>query len=316
MRPRACRSRSNASVVSTPVAEDLSRWLRLREPADVAARSVALTRTIADAATVIAPGTPLCLLDLGTGTGSNIRYLAARLRGPQRWLAVDRNAVLLEELPGRMASWAAASGYEVRTERGHCIVGGPHFECDIETQEQNIGAMDDPRLFAGRHIVTASALLDLVSKSWLRALAAQCDTQHALALLTITYNGRFACTPSEPDDAMVRDLMNRHQKTDKGLGGPAAGPDAGALAEQCFLDQGYRVGREPSDWTLGPAEREVQRLLIDGWAKAATEMAPECAAAIVQWHTRRLSHVESDQSRIVVGHDDVAAWPSDVTAVL
>jgi hypothetical protein len=110
--------------------------------------------------------------------------------------------------------------------------------------------------------------------------------------------------------------MNRHQKTDKGLGGPAAGPDAGALAEQCFLDQGYRVGREPSDWTLGPAEREVQRLLIDGWAKAATEMAPECAAAIVQWHTRRLSHVESDQSRIVVGHDDVAAWPSDVTAVL
>ena len=71
---------------------------------------------------------------------------------------------------------------------------------------------------------------------------------------------------------MVRELMNRHQRTDKGLGGPAAGPDAALRAEQCFAGVGYRVRREPSDWTLGPTEHDMQRLLIDGWAHAATDL--------------------------------------------
>jgi SAM-dependent methyltransferase len=285
----------------------LSDWLRMREPADVAARSEALTRAIAD---MSVPGEPLRLLDLGTGTGSNIRYLAARLRGPQRWLGVDRSAVLLGALPERTASWAAASGYDASTDGRRCVVRGADFECEIETHEGDLGRLDDHRIFAGRHLVTASALLDLVSESWLQALAAHCRAEGARALFAITYDGRFTCTPADPDDESVRDLFNRHQKTDKGLGGPAAGPDGGAVAEQCFLREGYRVRREPSDWMLGPADRDIQRLLIDGWADAATEMAPDRAAAIAHWRARRIAHVEAGRSHAVVGHDDLAAWPA------
>ena len=299
-------------MACTLVDEALSHWLRVREPADVAARSEALTRAIAEPRV---PAEPLCLLDLGTGTGSNIRYLAERLRGPQRWLAVDRNTGLLAELPERMTSWAAASGYEAWTDGRRCVVRGAHFACDIETQEGDIGTLDDHRIFAGRHLVTASALLDLVSKRWLLALAAHCRIERARALFAITYNGRFACTPSDAEDEAVRHLMNRHQKTDKGLGGTAAGPDAGAVAEQCFLQAGYRVRRENSDWILGPADRDVQRLLIDGWAEAATEMAPDRAPVIARWHAHRTALVEGANSHVVVGHDDLAAWPTDAQDV-
>jgi hypothetical protein len=292
--------------------ESLSHWLHVREPADVMARSEALTRAIAEK---IVPGERLSLLDLGTGTGSNIRYLAERLRGRQRWLGVDRSAGLLAELYERTTSWAATSGYEAWTDGRRSVVRGPEFECDIETQEGDLGTLDDPRLFAGRHIVTASALLDLVSESWLLALAAHCQAEGALALFTITYNGRFACSPADAEDEVVRDLFNRHQKTDKGLGGRAAGPDAGAVAEQCFIQEGYRVRREPSDWILGPADHDVQRLLIDGWADAATQMAPDRASAIEQWHHRRLAHVQAGRSRVVVRHDDLAAWPPDEISV-
>ena len=284
----------------------LARWLRLREPADFAARSEALTRTIADA---IPGGRPVRVLDLATGTGSNIRYLAERLPGPQRWLAVDRSATLLAELPGRIASWGAARGYEARTKAGRCSVGGAHIECEIETRQKDLGTLDEREIFAGRHLVTASALLDLVSEPWLRALAAHCRAEGALALFAITYNGRFSCTPVEAEDEEVRDLMNRHQKTDKGLGGRAAGPDAGSCAERCFAKAGYRVRREPSDWTLGAAESDVQRLLIEGWAEAAAEMAPDRASTIAGWCARRLGHVAAGRSRVVVGHDDLAAWP-------
>jgi SAM-dependent methyltransferase len=294
------------------VDEALSHWLRVREPADIAARSEALTCAIADAT---APGEPLRLLDLGTGTGSNIRYLAERVRRPQRWLGIDRSAVLLAALPERITSWAAASGYEAWTGDRRCVVRGAHFECEIETQQGDLGTLGDHRIFAGRHIVTASALLDLVSTSWLLALAAHCRIEGALALFAMTYNGRFACTPADAEDEDVRGLMNQHQKRDKGLGGPAAGPDAGAIAEQCFLQEGYRVRREPSDWVLEPADRDVQRLLIDGWAGAATEMAPDRARAIARWRARRLTDVEAGRSRVVVSHDDLAAWPGNVQVV-
>ncbi len=187
---------------------------------------------------------------------------------------------------------------------------GTDFECDIEAQQADLGTLADHRIFARRHIVTASALLDLVSESWLLALAAHCRVEGALALFAITYNGQFACTPADAEDEEVRGLMNQHQKRDKGLGGPAAGPDAGAVAEQCFVQEGYRVRRERSDWVLGPADRDVQRLLIDGWADAATEMAPDREPAIAQWRARRLAHVDAGRSRVVVGHDDLAAWPA------
>jgi hypothetical protein len=284
----------------------LSHWLRLREPADFAARSATLTRGVAEA---VPRDTPVSLLDLGTGTGSNIRYLANHLPGAQRWLALDRDATLLAELPERMSSWSAERGYEARTERGRCLVRGRHLDCHIETRQYDLGTLDDYRIFAGRHLVTASALLDLVSESWLLALATHCRAAGAVVLFAITYNGRFTCAPAEDEDDMVRELMNRHQKTDKGLGGPAAGPGAAACAEQFFMGVGYTVLREPSDWTLGPAENDVQRLLIEGWAQAATEMSPERAAIIERWRARRLAHVAADRSGIVVGHDDLAAWP-------
>ena len=168
--------------------------------------------------------------------------------------------------------------------------------------------LDTPDIFAGRHLVTASALLDLVSEEWLRVLAARCRAVGAAALFAINYNGCSSCSPAEPEDDMIRDLLNRHQKRDKGLGGPAAGPDAAACAERCFAEVGYLVRRACSDWVLGSAERELQRRLIEGWAEAAAEMAPGDVSDIERWRTRRLGHVDADRSHVVVGHVDLAAW--------
>jgi hypothetical protein len=285
--------------------ESLSEWLRLRESADRAARSAVLTRTIAEA---VASDEPIQLLDLATGTGSNIRYLAEHLPARQRWLVVDRDPVLLAELPERMSAWGAARGYQVRRETAGCTVLGERLECRIDAQHMDLGTLDDKEIFEGRHLVTASALLDLVSDGWLRSLAHHCRAAGAAALFTITYNGRSSCTPPEAEDEMVRNLMNRHQKTDKGLGGPAAGPDAVDSAARCFADAGYRVQTAPSDWILEPAEHQLQRQLIDGWAEAATAIAPDIASTIARWRLRRLQHLDAGRSRIVVNHDDVAAW--------
>ena len=284
--------------------ESLSDWLAVREPADLTARSATLVERVRHA---LASTDTVRGLDLCTGTGSNLRYLIDRLPGRQTWLAADRDARLLEELPTKLKTWADAHGYSMRTEGQVSSLRGGRCECDVETRAMDLNRLD-AGLFEGRNLVTASALLDLVSESWLRLLATRCREAGATALFTLTYDGRSSCDPVEPEDDIVRELMNVHQKTDKGLGGRAEGPDAWSVAERAFTEAGYRVECAPSDWSIGPSERTFQRMLIEGWARAAVEIAPERADPIADWLRRRLEHLEAGLSRIVVNHVDMVAW--------
>jgi hypothetical protein len=290
--------------------EALARWLVRREALDAASRSELLADRISS---WLGSRDPVRLVDLATGTGSNIRYLAERLPGRrQQWLAIDRSATLLSRLTSRMDAWATTRGYTFLPAGTGCAIRGSDWECQVETRQMDLGMLSEDGRFGTPDVVTASSLLDLVSESWLRSLAAHCRRWRAAALFAITYNGRSSCSPPDQDDALVLRLFNRHQRTDKGLGGPAAGPDAVAAVVRCFGDAGYLVGQEPSDWHIGADERELQKELIEGWAEAAAAIAPDSARTIAAWRERRLRHVEDGASEVIVGHEDVAAWlPTD-----
>ena len=264
----------------------LADWLALREPFDAAARSATLARAVSEALT---RDMPLRIVDLGTGRGSNVRYLTGYLPLPQEWLLLDEDAAVLEQVPPAMT-------------------GRLHAQCAIEVRQVDLGLLDST-MFDGRHLVTASALLDLVSESWLGSLAHYCRAVRAAGLFALTYNGDSRCSPAEPEDDEVRELMNRHQRTnDKGFG-RAAGPDAVAAAERSFKAVGYRVERAASDWNLPPDARTMQRELVNGWADAASEIAPARSAMISGWLRRRHDHIDAGRSQIVVCHEDLIATP-------
>jgi len=283
--------------------DTLADWLAVREPADFASRSAMLTQTLARHTQSTRP---LRILELGTGTGSNIRYLAPRLGGPQDWLAVDRDEELLALLPVRLGAWAESHGYQTSPEGNGICVTGSGFECRVTTRQADLDVLATD-LFAGRHLITASALLDLVSEDWLRRLATHATAVNASMLFALTYSGESSCLPPEAEDTWVRDLLNRHQHRDKGLGGPAAGPGATDAAVQSFSEQGYDVHAAATPWKLGANETELQRQLIEGWAQAASEMTPDERSPIDNWRMRRLAHLYAGNSRIVVQHFDLLA---------
>jgi len=267
----------------------LSDWLALREPFDHAARSEPLTQAIGES---LPRGRSIAVVDLGTGTGSNIRYLAPRLEREQRWLLVDGDPDVLAHLPARMPTARDSFSYKM--------------------QLHQLGTLD-PALVADRDLVTASALLDLVSEQWISALAEQCRSVGAIVLFALTYTGGSTCSPAEPEDEHVRELFNRHQRAnDKGFG-RAAGPDAVEYAARSFKAAGYRVRREPSHWDVPADARELQRYLVQGWAEAAREIVRGDSAMIDDWLARRRAHIDAGRSRIVVSHEDLAAWPPPLT---
>jgi hypothetical protein len=234
------------------------------------------------------PGTRA--VDLAAGTGSNVRYLMPRLSPIQHWTLVDHDPALLAQA-GRLllpVGQAAGRSFDVR----------PGDLAALDTV-----SFDDCAL------VTASALLDLVSEHWLRALAQRCHAAGSDVLFALTYDGRIACDPGDGDDERVRALVNQHQRGEKGFG-PALGPDATRVAEACFRAEGFALQVAPSDWLLTPQERELQRALIAGWASAARELAPDDAAIIEAWRVRRVAHIDAGRSHLRVGHRDLAAWPA------
>lgn len=299
-------------------------WLALREPADAAARARRLTEQLAKALESRRgeahprADAAIRILDLGAGTGSNLRHLAPHFQGDQEWLLVDHDRRLLDTVADRTTAWATGHAADASREGAAVIVRGliasrpaerRRAALRVSTRTVDLRAgVDDRALFADRHLVTASALIDLVSEVWLHALAARCADAQAMVLLALAYDGRISCTPEEPEDEMVRELVNRHQRTDKGFG-PATGPDAVEIAGRGFADVGHEVHRARSDWDLPPEDAELQRQLIDGWAAAASEIAPEHATTIAQWRTRRIAHIDARRSRIIVGHEDLVAFP-------
>ena len=292
-----------------------AEWLRLREPADHAARSAAVTATVAPLVDR-APQTRR-LVDLATGTGSNVRYLLPHLTGAQHWHLLDADARLLDALEPEMRAWSEA--HHARVDRDGAAVeivrtGNRH---QLIAQHCDLSAGDI--VLASARLVTASALLDLVSRAWLERLADQCVRASAIALFALSYDGRITCVPPDDADESVRLLVNEHQRGDKGFG-PALGPEATSVAESCFRERGYDTRRARSDWSLGAADAALQRELVDGWAAAAREKAGRGGAtiheaaidetAIEKWRVRRQAHIASGASHIVVGHEDLAAWPS------
>jgi hypothetical protein len=283
-----------------------AQWLALREPFDAAARSASLVTTLRERLDRGGDAAPLAIVDLGAGAGSNLRFLAPLIGGAQRWRLVDYDLALLESALAATEAWATVRGAAVQRSGSRLTVRAAGFACDVECQRIDLADLAGVDLPSGG-LVTAAALLDLVSRDWLETLARRCRAAGAAVSLALTYDGRTTAQPGEPEDATVLAMFNRHQLFDKGFG-PALGMRAASVAEAAFEAHGYELGVATSDWVIGRDAHAMQLALLDGWLSAALEIAPDSRLALTSWHERRRGHVLAGRSELSVGHVDLVGW--------
>lgn len=281
-------------------------WLAMREPFDVDARSA---RLVGELAAHWSDAEVTEIVDLATGTGANVRYLAPRIDGRQRWTVVDHDAHLLEAVAPRLAGWAEQRGYGFRLRGPDVTVMGERFEAEVRPRELDLTREADRVVREGVHLVTAAALLDLVSERWLAHLTRACRAAGTAVLFALTYDGETGWLPEDSDDARVRDAVNRHQGLDKGFG-PALGPSAAGCATALYRAAGYRVVEAKSDWRIGPGANAMQLALLEGWRAAAAEIEPDRRGAFAGWAARRAAAIAQGVSALRVGHVDIAGRPA------
>lgn len=276
--------------VGDPDAEEVRyapQWLQLREPADAAARAVDLLDPLRiRLADRPVRGGDQAIHDLGCGTGSMGRWLAPRLDGAQHWILHDRDPYLLH-FATVGAPKAAADGSHVA----------------VTTQRGDIGRLTADAL-AGASLVTASALLDVLTAEEIDRLAAACAGAGVPALLTLSVAGRVELTPADPLDAEITEAFNAHQRR-----GELLGPDAVTAACDAFARHGATVRVHPSPWRLGPDEAALTAEWLRGWVGAAVEERPELAERAEAYLESRLGACAAGELRVVVHHSDVLALP-------
>jgi len=273
-------------MIAAPVRVS-GEWLDLREPADAAARSPELVEQLRPH--LPASGRQL-IHDLGSGTGSMGRWLAPLLPGPQRWVLHDRDADLLDiaaaEPPG-----AAADGGSVV----------------VEARVSDVTVLSSGDL-DGATLITASALLDLMTEDELENLIDLCAKTGCPVLLSLSVVGRVELAPAHPLDTQVAEAFDAHQRR-LTAGGKLLGPDAVPAAVAGFRRRGAEVSLQPTPWRLGPAEADLAAAWLAGWIGAACEHSPGLASETGSYAERRLSEARAGQLAVTVGHADLLVLP-------
>ena len=262
-----------------------AEWLTLRERTDARSRS----RRLAEAAARLVDG-PLIVHDLGSGTGSMMRWLAPFLPGPQTWVLHDWNRDLL-------ARAAASRGVDAE---GAAV--------DVETSVEHVEHLC-PEDLAGASLVTASALLDVLTREELDAVVEACVAAGASALFSLSVVGRVRLEPADPGDHVFQEAFNDHQRR-LADGRQLLGPDAAATAAESFRRAGWSVRLADSPWRLGSADPALTAGWLEGWVAAAIEQRP----ALLEWGDeyilRRMRQLARDELRVVIHHADLLASPT------
>jgi hypothetical protein len=254
-------------------------WLVLREPADAAARSAELAERLRRHV----PATGRVVIhDLGGGSGAMGRWLAPRLPGRQHWVVHDRDADLLE------LAVAAPPGSASVT---------------VEARRSDITRLT-PDDLADAGLITASALLDLLTTDELAGLLATCTAVGCPVLLALTVVGRVTLIPTDPMDAHIGAAFNAHQRREGLLG-----PDAVAAAVEELHGTGAEVLVRPSPWRLDAAHADLSAEWLEGWVAAACEQQPALAAAAGPYRDRRLAQTAAGELAVTVDHADLLVAP-------
>jgi SAM-dependent methyltransferase len=267
-------------------------WLNLREISDHRARDKNLLKKTVDWLDNL-KAKDRVIVDLGSGTGSTIRSLqkfTTRLPLIQ-WRLVDNDPELLAEAIDRHSE-----EYSIES-----------FLVDLsETQKLPLDSVS---------LITASALLDLVSENFIQELCqlvkGKNDYRPVGLYSALNYDGCIKWTPSHPLDAAILVNFNTDQRRDKGFG-PALGPDATDFLKCQFHATKFQCLSANSPWLLDSADYLLTESLINGISEVALQTDGLTNSDVLSWKSFRIKNIRT--GTCFLGHTDILVLPQSFTS--
>lgn len=269
-------------------------WLALREGVDHRSRDAAMLVKVASA---LAGKYEPRIVDLGCGSGSNLRATAPRLGNRQSWTLVDNDPRLIAAAREALVAWADRA----ETAPDHIVLHRAGKVVRVAFRQADLSRDLEFALGDAPDLVTASALFDLCSAEFIARFAKVVAGLRARFYTVLTYDGVQRWTPPHEADAAMREAFHAHQMTDKGFG-RSAGPEAPRRLADAFRAAGYSVEEADTPWVLGVDDARLVGELQKGFAGAVAETGKVPAGSIAAWSALK-------RTGATVGHTDTLALP-------
>ena len=187
-----------------------NKWLNLRESIDRNSRNQKILYLINN---FYKNNSHIKIIDLGSGTGSNYRFLKSRLSNNQYWSFVD-------------ISYQSTSFFKNNIKYSSKI---KKTNFKIVDAINNLNKIK----FNEYNLVTGSAFLDILPKKWFKKFhRLNADTE--IVYFALNYDGNFKFFPKHKDDKKIVNIFNKDQKSDKGIGELAVGPNCTSIIKKVF----------------------------------------------------------------------------------
>lgn len=232
-----------------------AHWLALREPIDHAVRNEDVLKKVAE---YFSQHTHLRILDLGCGTGSNLRGLAMHLHAQeQTWTLIDHDPVLLESAKAALSVWgdhATHTPDSLKIIKADKTIKVIFQQADLNRDLNRI--LDASEADGDYQLVTAAALFDLISEVWVQKFVEQLKLRKLPFYTSLTYNGVEEWLPNHSFDKEIHTAFQVCMQSDKGFGA-AMGGDAAPIMAQLFENSGYKTFSGLSPWLLNAHAHEA-----------------------------------------------------------
>ena len=200
-------------------------WLFQREKIDNISKSISIINKIN---IVLKNYDKIRIIDLGTGTGSNFRYLSKKIKFKnQSWTLMDLSKSSLNE-----AKKTSVTNNKIQK---------------IILKHNDIIKNFEQHNFDNYEIVTGSAFLDIMPADWFKKFYTK-NRNTKLVYFSINYDGYFKFYPKHKLDKDVLQLFNNDQKSKKNNKTRAVGPDCSNIINSWFVKT-HKCYLFKSNWT-------------------------------------------------------------------
>ena len=254
-----------------------NKWLNLRESVDRNSRNKKILYLINK---FYKNKKNIRIIDLGSGAGSNFRFLKPRLSNNQYWSFVD-------------ISHQSTNFFKKNIKFSSKIKKTNFKIVDVINNLNKI-------TFNDYNLVTGSAFLDILPKKWFKNFhKLNIDTE--IVYFALNYNGYFKFFPKHKDDKKILDIFNKDQKSDKGIGEVAVGPNCSKIINSVFK-KSHKTYVLDSTWDVNK-NFEFQIYFLN----FCKDIIEKNKLNLDHWLEFRLKSIKEKNSRFILHNTDFLA---------
>ena len=224
----------------------------------------------------------ISILDLGTGTGSNFRFLSKKIKHKnESWTLMDISSSSLQE----------ANKY-ITLNKKIKKVSLKYNDIIKNIKKTNFNKFD---------LVTGSAFLDIMPHNWFKDFH-RLNQNTKIIYFSINYDGYFKFYPRHSFDNNLLKLFNKDQKTKKNGKVKAVGPDCGEII-MSYFSKTHKTFLLNSNW-LDKNNKNFQLMFLN-FCKNVINKNKEIR--LHEWLEFKKAKIIKNKSKLLVHNKDFLA---------